>query len=144
MTNLKSIVQLFVKAVLMDSPTLLITQLIIFLVNLKLLSFKNIWKSGQFVYIVLYEIKCFESQTFFTHAIFLCEFVKLLIFTFGKLSQRWATYTEICSIIRSQIVINIQFRKIELPDCRKGYVVLFSNHLDFAFVCPMEIITFSG
>uniref|UniRef100_H2ZSZ9 thioredoxin-dependent peroxiredoxin n=1 Tax=Latimeria chalumnae TaxID=7897 RepID=H2ZSZ9_LATCH len=40
-------------------------------------------------------------------------------------------------------VVNGDFKEIKLSDYRGKYVVLFFYPLDFTFVCPTEIISFS-
>jgi alkyl hydroperoxide reductase subunit AhpC len=43
----------------------------------------------------------------------------------------------------AQAVVGTEFKKIKLSDYKGKYVVLFFYPLDFTFVCPTEILSFS-
>jgi alkyl hydroperoxide reductase subunit AhpC len=54
--------------------------------------------------------------------------------------------TEICSQapdFSGQAVVDGAFKSISLSDYKGKYLVLFFYPLDFTFVCPTEIISFS-
>jgi len=46
-------------------------------------------------------------------------------------------------VFETMAVINNEFKKVKLADYKGKYVVLFFYPLDFTFVCPTEIISFS-
>ncbi|KPP72371.1 thioredoxin-dependent peroxide reductase, mitochondrial-like, partial [Scleropages formosus] len=63
---------------------------------------------------------------------------------FSTSSARWAaTVTQRAPQFRGTAVHNGEFREITLDDFKGKYLVLFFYPLDFTFVCPTEIISFS-
>ncbi|KAG7462773.1 hypothetical protein MATL_G00188290 [Megalops atlanticus] len=63
---------------------------------------------------------------------------------FSTSSARWAAaVTQHAPHFKGTAVHNGEFKEISLDDFRGKYLVLFFYPLDFTFVCPTEIISFS-
>ncbi len=45
---------------------------------------------------------------------------------------------------KAQAVVNGEIKEISLSDYKGKYVVFFFYPLDFTFVCPTEIVAYSG
>ncbi|XP_047459076.1 thioredoxin-dependent peroxide reductase, mitochondrial [Mugil cephalus] len=63
---------------------------------------------------------------------------------FSTSSSRWAAaVTQPAPAFKGTAVVNGEFKDLSLSDFKGKYLVLFFYPLDFTFVCPTEIISFS-
>ncbi|XP_028323593.1 thioredoxin-dependent peroxide reductase, mitochondrial [Gouania willdenowi] len=63
---------------------------------------------------------------------------------FSTSSSRWAAaVTQPAPAFKATAVLNGEFKDVSLDDFKGKYLVLFFYPLDFTFVCPTEIISFS-
>ncbi|XP_029962120.1 thioredoxin-dependent peroxide reductase, mitochondrial [Salarias fasciatus] len=63
---------------------------------------------------------------------------------FSSGASRWAAaVTQPAPAFKATAVLNGEFKEMSLEDFKGKYLVLFFYPLDFTFVCPTEIISFS-
>lgn len=87
---------------------------------------------------------CLRYSTSTLHSVSLCTLIQSSSIRTVSLAKMVAKIGAPAPQWKAQAVVNGEIKEISLADYKGKYVVFFFYPLDFTFVCPTEIVAYSG